>query len=170
MKIIDWREEVISKRCDRKSFNCGDEDLNRFLIHHARQSHEKGGSKTYLAIDNSSEKILGFYSLSPAVIEYANTPKSITKGLGRHDVPAFRLARLAVDQSVQGQGLGGKLLAAAIRRSYLVAQQVGGVGLLIDAKNAKVASWYASYGAIQLNDLSLSLLLPFATVKQEVKK
>ena len=118
---------------------------------YARKSHELGGAKTFLAIDDSDgEKILGFYSLSPASVEYARTPEIIRRGLARHDVPGFRLASLAVDRRVQGQGLGGQFLLAAGRRCLLAAAEVGGVMLLIDAKNEKVAGWYASYGAVPL--------------------
>ena len=46
----------------------------------------------------------------------------------------------------------------------LVAAQVGGVALLIDAKNDLVAQWCASYGAVPLLDAPLSLLLPFKTI------
>ncbi len=73
-------------------------------------------------------------------------------------MPVFRLGSLAVDLSVQSQGLGGQLLLAAGRRCLLVAAQAGGVALLIDAKNERVAEWYASYGAIPLLDTHLSLL------------
>ena len=74
-------------------------------------------------------------------------------------MPVFRLGRLAVDRSVQGNGLGGQLL-----RCLLVAAQAGGVALLIDAKNEHVAEWYASYGAVPLLNAQLSLLLPFKTI------
>ena len=53
---------------------------------------------------------------------------------------------------------------AAGRRCLRVAAEVGGVALLIDAKNARVADWYASYGAVPLLDAPLSLLLPLATI------
>ena len=66
-----WHEEPVGKHHDRGSFDCGDEALNQFLHHHARKSHEKGGAKTYVAISNSDEKVLGFYSLSPASIASA---------------------------------------------------------------------------------------------------
>jgi len=71
---------------------------------------------------------------------------------------------LAVDRSIQGLGLGGQLLLAAGRRSLLVAAQAGGVALLIEAKNARVAQWYASYGTIPMLDAPLSLLLPLKTI------
>ncbi|WP_345860734.1 GNAT family N-acetyltransferase [Shewanella algae] len=159
-----WHEEPIGKHHDRGAFDCGYEALNQFLHRHARQSHEKGGAKTYLAVSESNEKILGYYSLSPASIAYERAPEVIKRGLARHDVPVFRLGRLAVDISVQSQGLGGQLLLAAGRRCLLVAAQAGGVALLIDAKNERVAEWYASYGAVPLLDAQLSLLLPFKTI------
>lgn len=159
-----WHEEPIGKQHDRGAFDCGDEALNQFLNRHARQSHEKGGAKTYLAVSENNEKVLGYYSLSPASIAYERAPEVIKRGLARHDVPVFRLGRLAIDLSVQSQGLGGQLLLAAGRRCLLVAAQVGGVALLIDAKNERVAEWYANYGAVPLLDAHLSLLLPFKTI------
>jgi hypothetical protein len=84
--------------------------------------------------------------------------------MGRHDVPGFRLARLAVDRSLQGQGMGGQLLLAAGRRCLLASAEIGGVVLVIDAKHEKVAEWYDRYGALPLMDAPLSLLLPLATI------
>ena len=159
-----WHEEPIGKHPDRSVFDCGDEALNKFLHRHARQSHEKGGAKTYLAVSESNEKILGYYSLSPASIAYERALEVIKRGLARHEVPVFRLGRLAVDLSVQNQGLGGQLLLVAGRRCLLVAAQAGGVALLIDSKNERVAEWYAGYGAVPLLDANLSLLLPFKTI------
>ncbi len=164
MTLRSWREEPIEKRHDRAAFDCGDADLNTFLVRHARQSHEKDGAKTFLAIDDENDKILGFYSLSPASIAYERTPVVVKKGLARYEVPVFRLGRLAVDISVQGQGLGGQLLLAAGRRCLRVAAVAGGVALLIDAKNEGAADWYASCGAVPHQDAPLSLLLPFKTI------
>jgi len=164
MDLPAWHEEPINKQHNRARFNCGDNALNQFLHHQARQSHERGGAKTYIAVCRSSGKVLGYYSLSPASISYERTPDVFKRGLGRHDVPVFRLGRLAVDSLVQGQGLGGQLLLAAGRRCLLVASQAGGVALLIDAKNGRAAQWYARYGAIPLLDAPLSLLLPFKTI------
>jgi len=126
----------------------------------------RGGAKTFLAIDDAdSRTILGFYSLSPASIEYARTPEIVRRGLARHDVPGFRLACLAVDRRVQGQGLGGQLLLAAGRRCLRASVEVGGVALVIDAKSDRVAGWYAGYGAVPLLDAPLTLLLPLATIE-----
>lgn len=165
MKIPSWHEVPISKVYDREAFDCGDAALNEFLRRHARKSHDHGGAKTFLAVDDAEGKrILGFYSVFPASVAFDRTPKLIRHGLARYEVPVFRLARLAVDRSVQGYGLGGQLLLAAGRRCLLVASQVGGVALLIDAKNKRIAQWYAGYGAVPLLDQLLSLLLPFKSI------
>ncbi len=170
MSLPAWHEEAISKRHDREAFDCGENALNEFLRRYARKSHEFGGAKTFLAIDDAdNETVLGFYSLSTASVEYSRTPENVRRGLARHDVPGFRLARLAVDRKVQGHGLGGQLLLAAGRRCLAAAEEVGGVVLVIDAKNQKVARWYSSYGAMPLLDAPLTLLL-LATIKVALTK
>ena len=162
---LNWHEEPIGRAHNRQAFDCGESALNEFLQRHARKSHELGGAKTFAAIDDGDNKtILGFYSLSPAAVQYARTPETVRRGLACHDVPCFRLARLAVDRRYQKQGLGGQLLLAAGWRCLLASAEVGGVALLIDAKNEGVAAWYAGYGAVALEDSPLTLLLPLATI------
>jgi GNAT superfamily N-acetyltransferase len=166
MTLPSWHEEPIAKRHNRSAFDCGNDELNDFLRRHARQAHDQGGAKTFVAVkDDDDTLVLGFYSLSPASIEFSKTPDVIKRGLARHDVPVFRLARLAVDNTMQGKGLGGQLLLSAGRRCLLASQKVGGVALLIDAKNEGVAKWYTSYGAIPILDAQLSLLLPLSTIR-----
>lgn len=169
MPLPKWHEAPIEREHKRGEFDCGDKQLNTFLTSFARQSHEKYSAKTYLAISDTDLKVLGYYSLSPASLAYDRSPESITKGLARHDVPVFRLGRLAVDKSMQSQGLGGQLLLAAGRRCIQVANVVGGVALLIDAKNEEVVKWYQGYGAIPLSDTSLTLVLPLVTLKQALE-
>ena len=171
MSLPSWHEEPISKKHDRDGFDCGEEPLNEFLRRYARKSHEAGGAKTFAAIDDADgQTLLGYYSLCPASVEYARTPEIVKRGPGRYDVPGFRLARLAVSRRLQGQGLGGQLLLAAGRRCLLAAAEVGGVVLVIDAKNDGVAGWYARYGALPLDDAPLTLMLPLATIAAALKR
>ena len=164
MTVPAWHEEPIAKTHDRKTFDCGDADLNDFLRRYARQSHDSGSAKTFLAINDANPtKILGFYSIAPAALEYDRLPEALRRGLARHDVPGFRLARIATDKSVQGQGLGGQLLGAAARRCIRAAEQVGGLILIIDAKNARAADWYAGYGGVKLDDAPRTLVMSLAT-------
>ena len=63
----------------------------------------------------------------------------MTRGLARHEVSGFKLARLATDRTVAGQGLGGQLLASAALRCLRLAGEGGGILLIIDAKSERVA-------------------------------
>ena len=94
-------------------------------------------------------------------------PAELTKNLDRYEVAVFRLGRLAVDRSVQGQRLGGDLLLAAGIRALSVAAEVGGVALAIDAKDAR-AAWYERFGAMQLLDDRLKLILPLNLIAQVI--
>lgn len=165
-----WHEESIANRHDRKPFDCGNAEMNDFLQRYARQSHEQGGAKTFLVVDvGDPKRILGFYSLSPASLAYGRVPPSLLKGLARHEVPGFRLARLATHIDLQGQGLGGQLLAAAAKRCLMASVEVGGVVLIIDAKNDRAAQWYTSYGAIPLLDTPATLVMALAIFANGLK-
>jgi hypothetical protein len=170
MTLPHWHEEPISKSHDRKSFDCGDGQMNDFLRHYARQSHEQNASKTFCAIDNAvPNRILGFYTITPSAVAHGDVPAPMTKGLARHEVSGFRLARIATDSRVGGQGLGGQLLASAALRCLRIAAEVGGVLLIIDAKSERAATWYASYGAEPLQGRPLTLVLPLATFAADLK-
>jgi GNAT superfamily N-acetyltransferase len=168
-ELLDWHEEPISRHHDRKNFDCGSPALNTYLDRYARQNHESGGAKTFVAVSSAEpSRVLGYYSISPGSIEFARVPAMLTKKLGRYEVPVFRVGRLAVSLSVQGQGLGADLLLAAGIRCLAVAAEVGGVALAIDAKDEKAARWYTQFGAMALLDDPLKLVLPLATIADAV--
>jgi GNAT superfamily N-acetyltransferase len=171
VSLPDWIEAALSKQHDRASLVCGEPALDDYLRRYARQNHESGGAKTFVAAPRDEPtRVLGYYTLSPASLAYARAPSIVKRRLGKYDVPAFRLARLAVDRRVQGYGLGGRLLLAAGARCLAVAEQVGGVALLIDAKSERAAAWYAGYGAIRLDDAPMTLVLPLVTIAAAVSK
>jgi predicted N-acetyltransferase YhbS len=78
------------------------------------KSHKKGSAKTYLAIDENNQSIMGYCTLSPASIAYQRTPEIVKRGLARREVPAFRLGRLTVDLAFQGERLGGYSCGTAL--------------------------------------------------------
>lgn len=161
----DWREEAIGRHHDRRRFDCGVNELNVYLQRYARQNHESGGAKSFVAVSPAEPaRVLGYYSISPGVVEFPRVPEKLTKKLGRYNVPVFRLGRLAIDRSVQGQGLGGDLLLAAGQRALAVAIEVGGIALAIDAKDDKAARWYARFGALPLLDDPLKLVLSLTAI------
>jgi GNAT superfamily N-acetyltransferase len=166
---FQWREQPIARRHDRAGFDCGSQELNTYLERYARQNHESGGTKTFVAVFPAEPAhILGYYSISPGAIDFARIPGALTRKLGRYEVPVFRLARLAVSRSHQGRGLGGELLLAAGARALAVASEVGGVALAIDAKDAKAVRWYERFGAMPLLDDSLKLILPLSVIANAI--
>lgn len=166
MPLPKWREEAIAKQHDRKAFDCEEPTLNEYLCRYARQNHTSGGAKTFVAVPlDEPSRILGYYSLSPAEVSVNRVPKRVQKGHVRYPLPGFRLARLAVAREHQGQGLGGQLFFSAGERCFAAAREVGGVILIIDAKNEEVARWYEGFGALSLIDSPLQLILPLATIE-----
>ena len=166
---VEWREQPIGRHHDRGNFDCGSRELNQYLERYARQNHESGGAKTFVAVPPAEPaRILGYYSISPGAIEFTRVPVALTRKLGRYEVPVFRLARLAVGLSAQGLGIGGDLLLAAGARALSVATQIGGVALAIDAKHDRAASWYERFGALRLLDDPLKLILPLSTIADAV--
>ena len=91
MTVLVWKEVALAKEHDRAAFDCGDTDLNTYLQRYARRPHpslprKRGrvgwgdGAKCFLAVAvNAPSRVLGFYTLSPASIEYARTPPLVKK-------------------------------------------------------------------------------------------
>ena len=144
--------------------------MNDFFVRYARQSHEQNASKTFCAIESTTpNRVLGFYTITPSAVAHAHVPTTLTRGLAQHEVPGLKLARLATDLSVAGNGFGGQLLAAAALRCLRIATQAGGKLLIIDAKSERAARWYASFGAEPLVDQPLTLVMPLASFAADLK-
>jgi GNAT superfamily N-acetyltransferase len=168
---VEWREEALTRAHDRTNFDCGVAALNEYLQRFARQNHESGGAKTFVAVPSNGEtRILGYYTISPGAIAFSKVPSSLSRRLGRYEVPVFRLARLAVAVTAQKQGLGADLLLTAGERTLTVATEVGGVALAIDAKDERAAQWYERFGALRLLDDPLKLVLSLETIAQALKR
>jgi len=144
---------------DRNGFDCGDVELNDWLSQTARQHKEKGVSSTFVAVaDETSAEVLGFYAISLAELVNADLPAQSRKRLPTK-VPVFRLGRLASAKRHQGKGIGEFMLFDAIDRVTRIAQEVGGIGLVVNAKPTAV-DFYKRYGFEQMVDHPLNLFLP----------
>lgn len=149
----------LNDRHDRKGFDCGDEELNGWLSQTARQHKEKGVSSTFVAIaDGTSAEVLGFYAISLAELVNADLPAQYRKRLPTK-VPVFRLGRLVTAKPQQGKGIGEHMLFDAIDRVTRIAKEVGGIGLVVNAKPSAV-DFYKRYGFEQLADHPRNLFLP----------
>ncbi len=145
-------------------FDCGVSDLNQFLVKYALQNQGSNSANTYVVCENG--QVIGFYTLVVGSVIHANAPKRITKGLARHPVPVMILARLAVDKTQHGQGIGRGLLKDVLLRTVQAADIAGIRALLVNAKDDVVRQWYQQFNFDEspTDPLHLYLLL------KEVKK
>jgi GNAT superfamily N-acetyltransferase len=150
----------LNDRHDRKSFNCGDINLNGWLKQTAKQHKEKGASSTFVLVANeASVEILGFYAISLAELVNTNLPAQYGKRLPTK-VPVFRLGRLATELGHQGKGIGEFMLFDAIDRATRISGEIGGIGLVVNAKLSAV-DFYQRYGFELMVDHPQNLFLPF---------
>ncbi len=157
--------EKISRDVNRKNFDCGVNSLNEYLKKYAWQNFKKNVGVTILAFEEGSrDKILGYYTVSMAQIDFEHLPLELSKGLPRYPVPAMRIGRIAVDRSAQAKGVGSALLKDALRRAVALSTEVGTSAVLVDAINEQAKGFYEHYGFVALNDLPSALVLPVATI------
>ncbi len=152
------RPEPIEARHRIDAFDCGAPALNEFLIRHALTNHQTGSAKTFVATTGGNV-VVGYYSLAASQVLYADAPLRLQKGVARHPIPVVLLARLAVDQTWQGKGLGPGLLKDAILRVLNAAEGVGIRALLVHAKDDKAKAFYLHYNFEPLPGYPLHLVL-----------
>lgn len=163
-----WVFVPFEKKYQTEHFDCGYQMLNDYLKKYARQNHEKGIAKTFVAISQGkSLRIDGYYTLSSTVIEFDSMPKSYRQKMPKYPIPAILIGKLAVDNSVQGKGLGGELLVDALLRIVKVSGEIGIFAVRVDAINLKAKEFYLKYEFIPFSDQNLSLFLPIKTIIKE---
>jgi GNAT superfamily N-acetyltransferase len=131
---------------DRSRFQSGDPDLDRFFRLFAGQNqfrHHIG--VTYVAVE--AIRILGFATIAAGHIEIEDLPLSARRKMPRYPLPIVRLARLAVDESAQGKGVGVQLLRFVLKLAVRMAGDFGCIGVIVDAKRDAIA-FYEKYGFI----------------------
>lgn len=135
---------------DRSGFRSGEPALDRFFARYAGQSqfrHHLG--TTYVAVSPTG-RIHGFATvtaseLAPRVLASARPKRS-----PGHRLPVLRLARLAVDEREKGRGVGALLLRAVFDLARRMADDLGCVGVVVDAKPGAVA-FYTKLGFVPLD-------------------
>ncbi len=158
--------EPLSDRHNREAFDCGEPALNEFLRRYARQNQARGVSRTFVAVREGEQEVLGFYSLAAGAVAFETIPEALRRRLPRYPVPVAHLGRLATCRSVQGQGLGEVLLFDALARTLRVAAEVGVVAVDVWAKTDRALAYYQRYGFQSLSDDELHLYLPLDTVRR----
>jgi GNAT superfamily N-acetyltransferase len=158
--------EVLDKHHARRSFACGNSELDDYLQRFARQHSQNRVSRTYVAVRDTT--ILGYYSLAMSAIRIENLPEKHHSKFPHYPLPVARLARLAVDQKFQKKGLGSLLLADALMRCLTLSAEIGMIGVVVDAKDLRAKQWYERFEFEQLSDSSLKLWISLPSLKSMV--
>jgi GNAT superfamily N-acetyltransferase len=151
----------LERKDPRDGFSCGVPSLDSWLVEHAPSADAVGSARTYVVIDEEQGRVVGYYALTVASLERDEVTGRASRGMPRHPIRVMLLARLAVDESVQGEGIGATLLVDAMKRTQLVAEETGIRLLLVHAVNEEARSFYLHYGfeASPSDPMNLQLLV-----------
>lgn len=129
---------------DLSGFDCGNSQLNDWLKRFAWSNDRAESARTYVA--RRANRVVGYHSLVAGSALKHETPARIAKGLANHPVGLILLARLAVDGSEQGKGLGKALLRDALARVAQAADVVGVRAVLVHAIDDGARRFYLHHG------------------------
>lgn len=128
---------------DCSTFDCGNDVLNTWLAERAKGNQLSRASRTFVV--TSDDRVVGYYSLSNFAIARREATGRVARNMP-DPMPAVLLGRLAVDRSIQRQGLGKGLLRDAILRTLQVAEISGVRAMFVHAIDEDALHWYAKYG------------------------
>lgn len=155
----------ISKKLQKAPFDCGYPVLNEYYRLYSVKNDRMSIGKTFVAVDEN-ECVIGYETLASAQVEARSLPEAIQAKLPRYPVPAFRIAKLAVDTRYQGAGVGAWLLRQAFEKALSVSQDVALYAVIVDAIDEKAKGFYTKYGFESFDEYPLTLFLPLATIAQ----
>lgn len=153
---------------DTEVFDCGREELNRFLKRYALASQQANSAQTYVATRGGV--VVGYYSLAVGGVEHKIVPERVGKGLARHFVPVMVLARLAVDLREHGNGIGKGLLKDALLRTAQAADIAGIRALFVMAKDETAKNFYEHFTFDASTANPYQLFLVMKDLKKLIKK
>jgi len=139
--------------------------LNEWLQRLAGQYERRDLARTYVAVRPGEAKVLGYYAISNHQVTYEALPQDQAKGLPAIDIPVVLLGRLAVDKTVQGQGLGEYLLIDALRRADHISRHIGVRAVEVHAIDEDARHFYLNYGFVSLLDDRRHLFLPMQVIR-----
>jgi ribosomal protein S18 acetylase RimI-like enzyme len=154
-----FRVEPLGEKHDRTGFTSGSEILDRYFRTQASQDVRRRIATCFVAVSRETEEIAGYYTLSAASVALDALSPQVVKKLPRYPVvPAALLGRLAVARSHQGIGLGGVLVADALKRTARA--EMGVFAMIVDAKDESAQRFYERYGFTVLTGEARRLILP----------
>lgn len=105
--------EKLAKAHGLESFSCGVESLDQWLKRFACSNQQSELATTYVV--HRENRMVGYYSLTAGSVNREDAAARIAKGAPNHPIGVVLLARLAVDESEKGAGLGRALFGSGPR-------------------------------------------------------
>lgn len=127
-------------------FDSGRPELDTWLMQHARTSSASRSARSYVITDAEQQRVVGYHALAAGSIERDAGTARAARGMPRHPIPVVLLARLAVDRTVTGNGLGSWLLRDAMIRAVAAAGTIGIRALLVHAIDDNARAFYLHHG------------------------
>jgi GNAT superfamily N-acetyltransferase len=163
--VKEWSVERLDHSHLRDEFCCGKELLDKFLRLLVGQYERRRLGRTFVAVRLGDKRVLGYYTLASGAVSFQHLPEDTAKKLPRHPVPVVLLARLAIDQTVQGLGLGKLLLQDALRRCLDLSGSLGIHAVEVLAIDEDARRFYMRFGFVSLVDDDHHLYLPIKTIE-----
>ncbi len=148
------------------AFRSGNEALDEWLRLHARTATGHG-TRTYVLVGGEAD-VVGYFAIAPHVLSRGQAPARLARGAPQH-IPAILLAKLALDVSLQGQGLGGELLIAALEVIVTAARRGGGRVVVVDAIDDTARSFYERHDFTPLPEQPSRLVMKLSTAAQALE-
>jgi len=134
----------LNRSYPRKAFRSGQPQVDDWLWTKALQQQEKHLSVTRVLLD-SAGSIVGYYTVAPGQVDYADLPAELVKKLPKRPLPVAVVAWLGVSQQHRGQGLGTRLLAHALRDCYEAGQTFPFVAVIIDCLDDAAKQFFQKF-------------------------
>jgi GNAT superfamily N-acetyltransferase len=164
--VTDFNSAGLEDHHKLDEFDCGKAGLNDWLITQAHRANNSGTAKTYVWTPNGSDRVVAYYAITPHVIVRQELPSRLQGGV--ETSPAYLLARLALDRSLHGKGLGGDLLRDALEIIVDAASRASGRLIVVDAIDEMAASFYAKYDFRPVRNNPMRLVLKIATARESL--
>jgi hypothetical protein len=163
-----FRLEVLSRRHPRRSFSCGEPTVDSWLHTKALQNQDKRLSVTKVLLD-SADDIAGYYTLATGQVDFSDLPNDLAAKLPRRLLPVAMLAWLGVSTGHQGIGLGGKLLAQALRDCFEAGRTFAFIAVIVDCVNEDSRAFFSQYDFAPLPGHPFRLFISAAELDTHMK-
>ena len=130
----------LERRDDRSRFQSGNSEIDDWFHRFAWQNHSAGNARVF--VTTQEPETLGFYALAMGAVERIRLPDALKPGRRPDPCPVLLLARLAVDQRAQGNGIGAVLLKDALSRAYKLSNDAGFAALLVHCADDRARDFY----------------------------